>query len=110
MESATMAATFGNLKSLSAELQYIDPLINRLSSPVKYSVNITNAKSVFRFRCPNSECIRGDFDLTEELRKAVAAKRSTVKGELVCQGWRSSAKINVTRCGHVMHYKLALKY
>jgi hypothetical protein len=110
MAAATMADKFSHLKSLDAELQYVDPVTGKLSNPVKYSVNITNAKSVFRFRCPNTECVRGDFDLTEHLAKAARTKKKAVKGELVCEGWRSSAKIGAERCGHVLRYKLALKY
>ena len=44
----------------------------------RFEACLANAKSVFRIDCPNSGCIGGDFDLTEELAKAVAEHRTTV--------------------------------
>jgi hypothetical protein len=65
---------------------------------------------VFRFNCPNTECVRGDFDLTEELADAVKARRTTVTGEMVCQGWRSRTTIDTVHCHNVLRYKLTLTY
>ena len=74
------------------------------------TVNLANAKSVFRFNCPNGECIRGDFDLTDELAKAVTGKRTTVSGEKSCEGWRSKTTIDTVHCGNILRYKLSLAY
>jgi len=92
------------------ELEHLDPDGQSRSSHVKYSVNLANAKSVFRFNCPNHECIRGDFDLSAELAKAVQARRKIVSGEIVCQGWRSRTTVGKTRCHNILRYKLALGY
>jgi len=37
------------------------------NNEIKYTVNLANAKSVFRFDCPNGECVGGDFDLSQAL-------------------------------------------
>ncbi len=109
-DSASLAAKFGHLKSLRVDLQYFDSDGVHPTGQVKYTVNLVNAKSVFRFHCPNNECVRGDFDLTDELAKAVAGRRKTVTGELVCQGWRSRTTINQVRCHNILRYKLSLTY
>ncbi len=109
-DSATLADRFRKLKSLTVHLVYFDPDGLTKSSQIKYEVNIANAKSVFRFSCPNNECVRGDFDLTEELAKAVAARRTTVTGEMTCQGWRSKTTIDTVRCHNILRYKLRLMY
>lgn len=80
------------------------------NSQIKYTVNLANAKSVFRFSCPNNECIRGDFDLTEELANAIAKHRRTVTGEMCCQGWRSKTTIDTVHCHNILRYKLSLVY
>jgi hypothetical protein len=94
------------LKSLTASLEYYDSQGVKKGTQLKYAVNIANAKSVFRFNCPNSECIRGDFDLTTILADAVATRQTTVTGELVCRG----GTINRVRCLNVLHYALKLGY
>ena len=63
-DSASLADKFPRLKSLTVDLTYYDPKGVTRSSQIKYKVNLTNAKSVFRFDCLNNECIRGDFDLS----------------------------------------------
>lgn len=109
-ESATLADTFGKLKALTVDLEHRDPEGLTKSSHVKYTVNLANAKSVFRFNCPNHECVRGDFDLSDVLAKAVAARRKRVSGELICQGWRSKTTIGTVRCHNILRYKLTLGY
>ena len=109
-ESPSIASKFRRLKSLLVNLTYYNPDGVSKSSEVKYEVNLANAKSVFRFRCPNSECVGGDFDLSKELADAVDARRTTVTGEVTCQGWLSRATIGTVHCRNILRYKFVLKY
>ena len=101
---------FKGLKSLTVALEYYDRDTARTANQLKYAVNLDNARSVFRFDCPNKECVRGDFDLTEIVAQAVAQHRTEVSGELVCQGWSSRDAIGKTHCPNTLHYKLNLAY
>ena len=108
--SASLEQTYKKLKALNLVLVfYGTDGVSRLGE-IKYKFNLESAKSIFRFNCRNEECIGGDFDLTDELAKAVAARRKTVSGELCCQGWKNPAGINTTHCHNVLHYELALRY
>lgn len=109
-DSATLANKFHNLKSLTVDLTYYNPEGVTKSSQIKYVVNLDNAKSVFRFHCLNSECVGGDFDLSEELANAVAARRTNTTGEMCCQGWRSKTTIDTHHCHNILRYKLSLAY
>ncbi|MGD1018763.1 MAG: hypothetical protein ABSA12_05530 [Verrucomicrobiia bacterium] len=109
-ESATLGEVFQKLKRLTVNLEYSDPQGVVKSKQVKYEVNLANAKSVFRFNCLNDECIRGDFDLSNELAKAVSERRSSVSGEVVCQGWRSRTTIDSVHCHNILRYTLSLGY
>ena len=109
-DSPSLASKFRKLKSLTVVLKYYNPEGVTKTGEVKYEVNLANAKSVFRFSCPNDECIRGDFDLTGELAKAVAAHRTTASGEVVCEGWRSKTTIDTVHCHNVLRYTLSLGY
>lgn len=109
-ESPSLAEKFKKLKSLTVELGYYDTKGVSKNSQVKYTVNLNHAKSVFRFSCHNQECVRGDFDLSEEIAKAVAAHRTTVSSEICCQGWRNRATIDTVRCNNILRYKLTLGY
>ena len=73
-------------------------------------VNLANAKSVFRFDCLNNECVRGDFDLSEDLANAIAAHRTSAVGEMCCQGWRSKTTIGTVQCHNILRYTLSLGY
>jgi len=109
-DSPSLAERFAGLKSLTVGLIHVNPESRTASNPIKYEVNLTGAKSVFRFSCPNHECVRGDFDLTQELAAAVAAHRTAAAGELVCPGWRSKTTIDRVRCGNILRYTLRLHY
>jgi hypothetical protein len=108
--SPSLANKFRKVKSLTVNLGYYDTDGVTQNSQLKYVVNLDNAKSVFRFKCPNDECIRGDFDLSKELARAVAKHRTTVTGELSCQGWQSKATIDTVHCHNILRYELKLAY
>ena len=109
-ESVSLAEKFRELKSLTVELAYFSPEAATPNGQIKYTVNPAHAKSVFRFDCSNNECIRGDFDLSEVLAKAVAAHQTTVTGEMRCQGWLSKTTIDRIHCHNILRYKLSLEY
>jgi hypothetical protein len=108
--AATLAQTFPGLKSLNALLSYFGPLGRTPQSEVKYTFDLDHAKALFRFACPNDECVGGNFDLSEALAGAVAEGRKTITGELRCQGWQSKTTIDRVSCDHVLRYKLMLGF
>jgi len=109
-ESVSLSEKFRELKSLTVELAYFSPGGVTRSSQIKYTVNPDRAKSVFRFDCLNGECIRGDFDLSEALARAVATRQATASGEICCEGWLSKTTIDKVRCHNILRYKLQLEY
>ncbi len=108
--SVSLAEKFQELKSLTVEFGHFSPEGVTRNSQIKYTVNPEFAKSVFRLDCPNSECIGGDYDLSEALRQAVAARESTATGEMCCQGWLSKTTIDRIHCHNILRYKLSLEY
>jgi hypothetical protein len=95
---------------LTVNVRYFDSDVPEQSHPLKFAVNVQNAKSVLRFHCPNTECIRGDFDLTKKLANAVKKRNTTLTGEMPCPGWLNKATIGTVRCHNVLHYALRLGY
>ena len=108
--SPALALQFKTLKSLTVDLGFYNPEGQTRSSQIKYKVNLEHARSVFRFACLNHECVCGDFDLSEVLATAVAAKRKTVIGEMHCPGWRSRSLIESQTCNNLLRYKLTLAF
>ena len=108
--SVSLSEKFQNLKSLTVEFGHFSPEGVTRNSQIKYTVNPNHAKSVFRLDCPNSECIGGDFDLSEALTQTVAAQESTATGEMHCQGWLSKTTIDRIHCHNILRYKLSLEY
>ena len=109
-DSATLADKFPRLKSLKVDLEFFTADGATRSSQIKYVVNLAHAKSVFRFDCLNKECVRGDFDLSEVLAKAVAGRHTLESGELRCSGWRNKDEIKKVYCRNILRYKLRLGY
>ena len=109
-DSATLAVRFPRLKSLKVDLEFFTADGATRSSQIKYVVNLAHAKSVFRFDCQNKECVRGDFDLTEVLARAVKARRALEIGEMRCPGWRNKEEIKKVYCRNLLRYKLRLGY
>jgi hypothetical protein len=108
--SPSLAEKFRQLKSLAVDLSFFNSEGITKNSEIRYVPNLANARSVFRFDCPNKGCIRGDFDLTAELAAAVAAHRTRVTGELSCQGWQSKTTIDAVHCHNILRYTLNLTY
>jgi hypothetical protein len=109
-DSGTLADKFPQLKSLTVDLRYYDSEGVTQSSQIRYTVNLTNAKSLFRFDCQNDQCVRGDFDLSDEITSAVAAQQTTATGELCCQGWLDKNTVGTAHCRKILRYKLSLAY
>ena len=109
-ESASLSEKFRELKSLTVGLAYFSPEGVSRNSQIKYTVNPDHAKSVFRFDCANDECVGGDFDLSEALARAVAARQATAAGEMCCRGWLSKTTIDQVHCRNILRYKLTLGY
>jgi hypothetical protein len=107
---STLAERFPQLKSLIVDLGYYDSGGVTKNSQIKYTPNLTHARSVFRVDCPNQGCVGGDFDLTDELAKAVTQHRTTVAGEMACQGWQSKTTIDTVHCHNILRYTLNAVY
>lgn len=109
-DSGTLSEKFRDLSSLTADLVFYDAESLFKKSELKCTFNLDHAKSVFYFKCPNDECIRGDFDLSEDLARAVAEHRTSVTGKSCCQGWLSKTTIDRIHCHNVLQYTLGLVY
>jgi hypothetical protein len=109
-ESTSLLERYKELKSLTVEVAYFESETEARRGEMKYTVNLDHAKSLFRFSCPNGECVGGDFDLSTELANAVANREEEVIGKMVCQGWRSRTTIGTVLCHNILRYKLSIGY
>jgi hypothetical protein len=109
-DSPSLSNRFPQLKALAVDIGFYNSAGVTKNTQIKYMPNLERAKSVFRIDCPNNGCIGGDFDLTEELTKAVAEHRTTVTAEMSCQGWQSKTTINTVHCHNILRYTLSLGY
>jgi hypothetical protein len=108
--SPSMAAKYPRLRGLKATLEFFDSAGSTKQGEMKCKLNIEHAKSALWFACPGVECTCGDFDLSEALGKAVAARRKVASGELRCEGTRKRGDRVPVVCGTVLRYKLSLNY
>lgn len=108
--SPSLAENHSNLKSLTIHVGYYDQAGNVKYTQLTYTVNLSHARSVFRFDCWNDECVYGGFELTEELAAAAAKQSTIVVGELFCNGWQNTAMIKKVKCNRILRYRLKLGY
>jgi hypothetical protein len=108
--STLLREQFGQLKAMTVDYEYFSPEGNTRNRQIKYTVNLEQARSVFRLECLNHECVGGDYDLTEVLATAVTARQATVAGERRCQGWLNRNTIDQVRCGHIIRFQLNFEY
>jgi len=108
--SALLREKFGQLKTMTVDYEYFSPEGNTRNRQIKYTVNLEQARSVFRLECLNHECVGGDFDLSEVLEEAVSARQATVTGERCCQGWLNKNTIDQVRCRHIIRFQLNFEY
>jgi hypothetical protein len=108
--SVSLAEKFPQLKSLRVDLAYFESDGLSRTSGLRYTVNVSFAKSVFSFMCPCRECMGGDFDLSAVVEAAVSRRRKMAEGELRCEGSRTTPKQDRMPCQNLMRYKLSLGY
>jgi hypothetical protein len=109
-KSASLAVRHPKLRALTVDLTYFDREFVSWGHHVKYRANLDHAKSIFRVHCPSGICVGGDFDLTKELDRAVAARQTTVSGQMRCEGSRRKPDGEICRCQSILHYNLILAY
>jgi hypothetical protein len=110
-DSPTLAERFPKLKSLRVTTEHFDSISAPRIGGMRYKVNLAHGKSLLSFNCANSHCVGGDYDLTERLAQAVAAKRKVLQGELRCQGTRHNNELKEKKpCQSILRYKLTLGY
>jgi hypothetical protein len=109
-EANRLAQKYPNLKSLTVQLKFGGRASVMSTTGMKYSLNLTHAKSVLVIACPSPECIGGDFDLTTKLATAVAELRTQVGGEMHCLGSHKHSAGASAPCRSLLHYTLNLAY
>jgi len=109
-DSVSLAAKFPKLKSLTVHLSFLRGQAATANGQMKYKANLEGAKAVFCFNCPNVECIGGDFDLSEQLGRAIGERQKMVTGQMRCLGWHQNANKQKCACDSVLQYKLTLAY
>src|SRR6185369_15038500 len=73
LASPTLAARFPRLKALTINIEFFDSGGLTRNGGMKYKPNLEKAKAMVCFDCPSGECVGGDYDVSEELRRAIAA-------------------------------------
>lgn len=109
-DSASLAAKYPNLKSLTVEFGHFTAEGLGRKHQIKYTVNPEHARTVFRLDCPNPECIRGDFDLSEIISQAIQLGLPMASGEVSCQGWLTKHTIDKIPCHQLLRYKFVFEY
>jgi hypothetical protein len=108
--SPSMVEKFPRLKDLTVNLAYFDAKGVTKNGEMKCKMNVHQAKSVLWFACLGGECVGGDFDLSEDLAKAVASRRKLANGEIRCQGQRKRGDRERVPCQALLRYQLILDY
>ena len=108
--SPLIAKKFPRLSGLTLNLMFYDANGITKHQEMKCKLNLEHSRSMLCYPCSGGECVGGDFDLSEELAKAVAGRRKVATGEMRCQGQRKRPNQELTPCQALLRYKLTLAY
>lgn len=89
--------------SIKAPFEKIEPTVRGFSLG-------PDAMANFVFRCKNTECIDGGFDLTEEIERMINAYETSSHGRRVCQGWDGKSNVGHQRCYYELNFLLKIDY
>ncbi len=89
--------------SIRAPFESIEPTVRGFSLG-------PDAMANFVFRCKNTECLEGGFDLTEEIEKMIAAYETSGHGRRVCQGWDGKSNMGHQRCYWELNFIVNISY
>lgn len=70
----------------------------------------TDAMANFVFRCKNTECVDGGFDLTEEVDRMITDFETSSHGRRVCQGWDGKSNVGHQRCYYELNFIVNIGY
>jgi hypothetical protein len=107
-KSASLAVKYPRLKALKMNLLYFDREIVSRGQGILYRANVETAKSMLHFNCPSSLCLGGGFDLSNDLRTAVAGLRKSIVGVRHCCGFRDEETGKTVPCKSILHFKMTL--
>lgn len=89
--------------SIRAPFEKIEPTVRGFSMGADSMAN-------FVFRCKNTECVEGGFDLGDEIDRMVKAYETNAHGRRVCQGWDGKSNIGHQRCYYELNFVINADY
>lgn len=89
--------------SIRAPFEKIEPTVRGFSMGADSMANFT-------FRCKNTECVDGGFDLSEEIDRVVKDYQTNAHGRRVCQGWDGKSNIGHQRCYYELNFIINVSY
>ncbi len=111
IEASPMLATkFPHLHGLKMVLEYYDAAGIGKNGEMKCQLNVAHVRSLLWFACRGTDCLEGDFDLSEALAKAAKDRHKVATGEICCQGKRKRGDHDLVPCRALLRYKLRLDY
>jgi len=96
-------AKMGVNLSIRAPFEKIEPTVRGFSMGNDSMAN-------FKFRCKNTECVDGGFDLTEEVDRMVSEYETSGHGRRVCQGWDGKDNVGHQRCYYELNFIINIDY
>jgi hypothetical protein len=104
--SSQLKEWFPEINKLTILITFKD--LTDLESPEQEThLFLPERKAFFLFHCPYRECVNGGFDLTQDVKNAVAAINKTTLGKIECLGWQDEQRIGAHRCKLTASYKIA---
>lgn len=96
-------AKIGVNLSIRAPFEKIEPTVRGFSMGMDSMANFT-------FRCKNTECVDGGFDLTEEVDRMISEYETSSHGRRVCQGWDGKSNVGHQRCYYELNFIINIGY
>ena len=106
LNSPLIHELYPGIESIRMHLEFSDMDMQGNPEPADFTYE-PNSKAHFERPCPYRECINGGFDLSQGISHAVRSNQE-ITGELTCQGWQDSERINKHRCLLKCEYRISV--
>lgn len=106
----TIAERYPNVAALTIEMVFHDDSGTAEIDTRTQHYPISQAKTIIRIKCPNYECVRGGFDLTNVVASMINSGERSEEGRLECQGWQDQERVGQYHCLTDLVYKITVEY
>lgn len=102
---------YPNIENISIRLDFIYLGIDKIEES-RSIIYTPEQRDYFKIECINSECVKTDLDLSNEINSMISNKENILKGEQICNGYQDYERFMAKNhhCLATMCFEIKIQY